>query len=154
MRHRPAATLAAAVSIAAAVAGCGDDQDPQGAEALWERIHAEDYRSWSRAPGYESRRQSSAPHGNEVDIYVNATMDDALGAGAPLASWPDGSLIVKDGFDGSDLELVAAMEKRGSEWYWVEWDGEGSSSYSGKPDVCIDCHASGGDYVRAFGLPE
>ncbi len=60
---------------------------------------------------------------------------------------------MKDGFDGADLELVAAMEKRDDGWFWVEWDGSGESVYSGKPDVCIDCHASGSDGIRAFSLP-
>jgi len=148
-----AATLFFAMCVAATANGCGDDQDPEGAEDLWQRIHDDGYRSWARAPGYETRRQSNAPHGNEVDIYVNGVLEEALGASG-VSSWPDGSLIVKDGFDGSDLELVAAMEKRGAEWYWVEWDGDGSSTYSGKPDLCIDCHTSGADYVRAFGFPE
>jgi hypothetical protein len=152
MRNELTAVLAA-VCVVASTAGCGDDQDPEGAAELWERIHAEEYRSWTRAPGYESRRQSSAPHGNMVDIYVNDALQAAIVGGEPLASWPDGSLIVKDGFDDSDLELVAVMEKRGSEWYWAEYDGEGAAEYSGKPDVCTDCHSSGADYVRAFGFP-
>ncbi len=144
-------TLAAALSLSAA--SCTDDQDPEGAATLYEELQASDYRSWARAPGYEARRSSSAPHGGEVDIYVNEVVASALGAGEPLEAWPEGSLIVKDGWDGSDLELIAAMEKRSDGWYWAEWDGEGSSLYSGKPELCTDCHASGDDYVRAFGFP-
>jgi hypothetical protein len=151
LRFALRATLVAAISLAAV--SCTDDQDPAGAASLYEELQAADYRSWARAPGYETRRGSSAPHGNEVDIYVNDVVATALASGEPLEAWPEGSLIVKDGWDGSDLELIAAMEKRSDGWYWAEWDGEGSSLYSGKPEVCTDCHASGDDYVRAFGFP-
>ena len=144
-------TLFAAVA-AGALAACGDDQQPEEAAELWDRIHAEDYRSWARGPGYETRQSSNAPHGGAVDIYVNDVAAEAL-AGSGLAAWPDGTLIVKDGFDGSDLELVAAMEKREGKWFWAEWDAEGSADYSGEPEVCTDCHKGGKDYVRAFTLP-
>ena len=133
--------------------GCGDDQDPNGAAELWTRIHAENYRSWARAPGYETRRASNAAHGDAVDIYVDNTVSLALGAPG-ITVWPMGSLIVKDGFDNDDFELVAAMEKRGDGWFWVEWNTEGEASYSGKPSLCIDCHEGGSDSVRAFSLPK
>jgi hypothetical protein len=46
------------------------------------------------------------------------------------------------------------MEKRGSAWFWAEYDGPtGEPLYSGSPDLCVDCHASGDDLVRAFSLP-
>ena len=136
------------------LAACGDDQDPAGAAELWNRIHADDYRTWSRAPGFEERRPSAAAHGNAVDIYVNATVAQTLAGSGPASAWPTGSLIVKDGFDDGDFELVAAMEKRADGWFWAEWDNEGDASHSGKPSVCIDCHSSGSDGVRAFALPK
>lgn len=147
-------TLAYFVSTAllGTLAACGDDQDPAGARQLWGRIHEQAYQGWDRAPGYESRRKSDAPHGDAVDIYVNATIADALAGGA-IAAWPVGSLIVKDGFDDGDPHLVAAMEKRDDGWFWAEWSPDGEASYSGRPEVCTDCHASGADQVRAFGLP-
>lgn len=147
------AFFALALAVAGAAAGCGDDQRPEEADALWKRIHDEGYRSWSRAPGYESRRESGAPHGDMVEIYVNDVVVQALASAKPLDVWPDGSLIVKDGWSGDELELVAAMEKRGADWFWAEWDGEGSSKYSGKPALCTDCHEAGSDYVMAFSLP-
>jgi hypothetical protein len=134
-------------------AACGDDQDPAGAGELWSRIHAENYRSWMRAPGFEQRRPSNAAHGDAVDIYVNKVVADVF-AGGPLPAWPKGSLIVKDGFDDGDFDLVAAMEKRDDGWFWAEWDNEGDAIYSGRPSTCTDCHASGSDSVRAFALPK
>lgn len=152
---RLALALVAPIALAACLlAGCGDDQDPAGARELYQRIHDDDYRSWRRAPGYESRREAMAPHADEVDIYVNDVVAAALDAGAPLEAWPAGSIVVKDGFDGGDLELVAVMEKRDDGWFWAEYYDGNDAKYSGRPDICLDCHERGGsDYVRAFGLP-
>lgn len=132
------------------VVSCGDNQDPGGARALWERIHELDYRAWARAPGYEMRRLSDAPHSDAVEIFVNDVVSDALRTETTLTRWPVGSLIVKDGWDGADLELVAVMQKREDGWYWAEYDAEGSAAYSGAPSLCIGCHNSGVDFVRAF----
>lgn len=141
------------LALALLAAGCGDDQDPGGAATLLSRIRAANYRGWSRAPGYPTRRVSNAPHSDAVDIYVNDVVQRALTAGAPLSAWPVGAIIVKDGYSGATHRLIAAMEKRADGWYWAEWNADGTSIYSGRPSLCIDCHASGSDGVRAFALP-
>jgi hypothetical protein len=153
MRRRYPKHIATAMTLAfaASTTACGDDQAPEEAAALLTRIRAEDYRTWDRAPGYETRRPANSPHAEQVDIYVNPTVAGALIA-EPLEAWPVGSLIVKDGFDGNDLELIAVMEKRGDGWFWAEYF-DGDSKYSGKPEVCLDCHERGDDYVLAFDLP-
>ena len=133
--------------------GCGDNQDDAGARDLLSRVRADSYREWQRAPGYEQRRDSNAPHGGAVDIYVNDVVATTLADGAPLDEWPVGSIIAKDGFDGAALELIALMEKRSDGWFWAEYDADGAPAYSGRRDICIDCHQSGDDYVRAFGFP-
>jgi hypothetical protein len=103
--------------------------------------------------GYEARVPSSAPHSDNVEIFVNDVVEAAL-ASDGLSEWPVGSIIVKDGTsDDGELELIALMEKREDGWYWAEYDGSGAALYSGDVDVCVDCHASGGDFVRAFALP-
>lgn len=148
---------AALLVVASLLAGCRQNDDPGGAESLWEQVGATTsaYRaSWRRAPGYEQRRPSDAPHKDEVEIFVNPTVAAALDAKQAITSWPVGSVIVKEGFDGSDRELVAIMEKRADGWYWAEYDGSGDPLYSGRPSLCIDCHASGADGVRAFGFPK
>jgi len=146
--------LALVTCLAALAGGCYDDQDPSGAEALWTKIHDANYRTFARAPGYDKRTPTNAPHGDEVEIFVNSVVSSALASG-PISSWPDGSLIVKDCFDSDGtLDSVAAMEKRGSSWFWVEWNDEGESLWSGNPPLCTDCHASGADMVRAFGFPQ
>jgi hypothetical protein len=147
--------IAAMIVLTALIGGCRDDQDPDGAAELWTRLQEAKYRStWKRAPGYEARRPSNTAHSDAVDIFVNDTMEGAL-ASPGITAWPDGSLIAKDGYDDDgSLDIVAAMEKRGGAWFWVEWSGEGESLYSGSPKICTDCHASGADMVRAFGFPK
>ena len=142
-----------ALGTATALAGCGDNQDPAGADAFWSAIHAAEYTSFAHAPGYATRQPTNAPHGDEVLIYVNETVAAALSGGKPLTTWPEGSLIVKDGYDEGEVTVVAAMEKRADGWYWAEWEADGTAKYSGNPDTCTGCHESGGDFVRAFPLP-
>ncbi len=135
----------------AMISGCGDDQDPGGAKALWDKIHEQKYNTWARAPGYETRKPTNAPHSDLVDIFVNTTMGDAITAGAQ--TFPEGSLIVKDGYDsGGGHDIVAVMEKVNGAWYWAEYpaDGNGEADYSGVPEICTDCHAPGRDFVRLF----
>jgi hypothetical protein len=144
--------LAALLALSSLVA-CGDNQDDTGARALLARVRADQYRTWDRAPGFEQRKTSTAPHGNAVDIYVNDVVAEVLALGEHDGAWPEGATIVKDGFDGSALELTAIMQKRKDGWYWAEYDADGDPDYSGHPDICLDCHKSGSDFVRAFRLP-
>ena len=70
--------IAAMALFAAAAPGCRQDDDPAGADELWTRIQDAKYRAWERAPGYESRKASSAPHGDQVEIFVNDVVAGAL----------------------------------------------------------------------------
>jgi hypothetical protein len=135
------------------LAGCRN-MDEAGAEALWDEVHAAEYRAWERAPGWPERVPSGAPHGEDVDIYVNDVVVEALASETALTEWPVGSIIVKDGWVGEDLKLVAIMEKREGEWFFAEYGAEGSVDFSGQPGICTRCHDAGADYVRAFGLPQ
>lgn len=142
--------------LAALTAACGsadENQDDDGARELLASVRALDYRAWIRPPGWETRTPSKAPHGAAVDIYVNDTVAAALASDAPLDGWPEGSTIVKDGFNGADLRLIAIMDKQSDGWYWAEYDASGAPTYSGHPATCTNCHASGSDFVRAFPLP-
>lgn len=153
-----ARVLALAV-LAASVAACGQDDDPEGARVLWEKINAgPGFRSWERAPGFPTRKPSFTAHSEAVEIFVNADVTTALVAprATPLTEWPVGSIIVKEGFRGGSRRLVAAMEKRADGWFWAEYDDGGDSKYSGKPSVCTDCHDNRkgySDWVYAFELP-
>lgn len=149
-RHTHPALLTFTLLLAT---GCGDNQQPEAAIALYERIQQEGYQSFARAPGYETRKPSDAPHSDRVDIFINPVVADALSADEPLTNWPEGSLIVKDGYtDDGERELVAVMDKRSDGWFYAEYF-DGDAKFSGKPDVCTDCHKSGADFVLAFGFP-
>jgi hypothetical protein len=119
---------------------------------LLEKARSLDYRNWTRAPGFAVRQPSQGPHAASVDIYVNDVVVDALG-GPSLSAFPDGSFIVKDGFDGDELALIALMEKRAGAWEYAEYYGADEQKYTGTVDVCVTCHAAGSDFVRAFSLP-
>jgi len=137
--------------------GCGaadKNTDPEGAASLLRKVKDQSYRTWQRAPGYESRRKAGSPHSDEVDIYVNGTVADVLAKKLPSGTWPVGSIVVKDGFKGGAYDLTAIMEKRSDGWYWAEYGGDGTVQFSGQPSVCTGCHESGADSIRAFGFPK
>jgi len=121
---------------------------------LWGLLETGFYRTmWQTAPGYETRMPAIGPHGDEVDIYVNPTLANALSQPG-IESWPHGSAIVKDAYTGGELDVVAMMQKRGDIWYWAEYRADGSVVAEGADTpACANCHSSGEDYVRAFGLP-
>lgn len=144
--------LLLAAGLVLFLSGCRN-QDEEGAIALWEDFQAADYRSWARAPGFPGRTPSTAAHGDAVEIFINDTLAEALASGEALTAWPEGSLIVKDGYNKGEQHLVAAMEKREGGWFWAEYKASGEVSYSGDPGVCTRCHDAGADYVRAFGFP-
>lgn len=130
------------------------------ADDIRDQLRDDDYReTYARAPGWEEPRQPSqrGPHGPFVDIYVNDVVEDAVAAGEALDRWPEGSLVVKDGWgdaDGTDHEYLAFMERRSDGWFWAEYDDDGRLVSAGLDDsTCAGCHEAGQDSVRAFDLP-
>lgn len=146
-----------ALLLAITLAACADRDE---AGQLRQQLLDDDYRNtYARAPGWEQARQPAqgGPHGAFVDIYVDATIEEAIAAGEPRERWPEGSIIVKDGWSaatGGDYEYLAFMERRDDGWFWGEYRGNGRFVAAGLNDGrCADCHAAGEDSVRAFGLP-
>lgn len=148
-----------ALGLLAPLFACGANSE---ANDLLDQIQADDYRStYARAPGWENPRQPAdgGPHGSFIDIYVNDVVVDALEAGGPLEAWPEGSLIVKDGFsdaEGQNLRFVTLMEKRsGGDWFWAEFNSDLEIDFAGLNEgVCVSCHDAGADGVLAFDLPQ
>lgn len=139
---------------------CRQNDDPEGARALYAKVTAgAGFRAWRRAPGFPERKPSFTAHANAVEIFVNEPVSEALDGPEPAGEWPVGSIVVKEGFRGKDRVLVAIMEKRAAGrdgWFWVETDGDGEPLFSGRPDVCVECHdarASYSDWVYSFELP-
>ena len=136
--------------------GCGQDDDPEGARVLWEKVNAAPgFQSWRRAPGFATRQPSFTAHANAVEIFVSPELATVLDT-KQVTEWPLGSIVVKEGFSGSSRKLVAIMEKRSDGWFWAEYDDAGTAKFSGRPSVCIDCHdnrRSYSDWVYSFELP-
>jgi hypothetical protein len=136
--------------------GCGADEqapDATGGQALWNEIQTLDYQSWGRAPGYETPQPTTGAHGRSAIVLLNPVAAEALESPSPLGAWPDGTLIVKDSYDGGVLTLVAAMKKSSQSWYFAEWSPDGSVRFAGEPSVCTGCHGPANDRVRAVALP-
>ena len=80
----------------------------------------------TRAPGYDTPQPSRAAHDDEVVIYVNDVVAMALASTAEIREWPVGSIIVKEGFGGGDLGLIAISEKQSDgTWFWAEYADDG-----------------------------
>ena len=157
-------TATLALVALTALSACGDNQDPSGADALFERIQGLDYRNtFAKAPGYETRLPSNTKHSDFSEVYINDVVNDAITDAEPLPEWPIDSLIIKDGTeDDGTHELIAVMEKRADGWYWAEYldpnEPSGGAKFSGKPDLCIDCHQGaadvGNDFTQVLNLPK
>jgi Cytochrome P460 len=107
---------------------------------------------------------SPSPHGS-FKLRFNATAFAALDSTGELPAgntFPSGSIIVKEIFDGSSINLYAIMKKdpsnenAGSGWLWAEYKPDGSTAFSAKRkgDGCISCHSGSPqrDLVRTFDL--
>jgi hypothetical protein len=152
MRPTGSSFVPLALCVACVIACGGEEIDEAGAAELWQRIHAEDYRAWDRAPGWESRQPTVSAHGHTADIFVNAVVTSAIQT-PDLTAWPLDSLLVKDSYRGDSLALVAVMEKRADGWYFAEWDDGGDAKFAGSPSVCLDCHGAAPDFIFSAVLP-
>lgn len=133
--------------------GCGSNLDAPAAAELLAEVQAFQYQTqFARAPGYETRKAAVGPHGSEVDIFVNATLQ-AASQQTGLGEWPDGSLVVKDAYSGSSLAHVAIMKKTAGRWFFAEYSPSGAVLFSGRPTACTGCHSAfQNDSIRAFWL--
>jgi len=152
-------------SILCLVAGCALPAcNGREARELRNAIQDDDYRaSYARAPGLESGRTPAqgGPHGGFIDVYINGVMSDAIAeaesSGEIPTQWPEGSIIVKDGWSsmsGGDFEYLSFMERRSEGWFWGEYKrGKRLVSAGLNDDTCTGCHAGGDDSVLIFELP-
>ena len=107
---------------------------------------------------------SPSPHGS-FKLRFNSTAFSALDNTGELPtgnSFPTGSIIVKEIYNGSNIILYAVMKKdpsnenAGSGWLWAEFKPDGSLAFSTstKGDGCIGCHSGlpNRDLTRTFDL--
>lgn len=108
------------------------------------------YQSWPKFPEYANGPKKSQGHGGTfVVAHYNDTAAQAVQSGA--ASYPDGSIIVKENRPQADAKPVAltTMAKMNGAWYWVKSTPAGQVfTAKGKPvagqqvAACAGCHAS------------
>ncbi|HVJ92126.1 MAG TPA: hypothetical protein VM580_20135 [Labilithrix sp.] len=145
--------MAAIVLLVSGLLACRENTDPDEARELRDRVEAEGYRSWSRVPGFETRRESHTAHGTSVEIYWNRVAEGSARA-RPFSAMAPGSILVKEAYVDNALKNLAVMEKRFDGWFWAEWEPGGDVLFSGRPGVCIDCHRSGDDFLRSISPSE
>lgn len=146
--------------VGCALLACGGRE----ARELRDDIQDDDYRkTYARVPGWEQGRAAAqgGPHSGFIDLYINDVMVDAIehasSSGVVPLQWPEGSIIVKDGWSalsGGDYEYLSFMERRTGGWYWAEFrKGKRRVSSGLNDDTCTGCHAGGDDEVLSFELP-
>lgn len=105
-----------------------------------------------------------SPHG-KFKLKFNSTARAAFGSDGKLpagASFPTGSLIVKEIYENGNLTLYAVMKKEpghkwaGGGWLWGEYETNGDTKFSVAEEGsgCTGCHSGGThrDYAKSFDL--
>lgn len=105
-----------------------------------------------------------SPHGS-FKLRFNATAQSALDSSGKLPvgkAFPDNSLIVKEVYNGNNLELLVVMKKQSNHelaagnWLWAEFKAGGEVDYSisKKGSDCTGCHGGNPnrDLTRSFDL--
>ena len=124
--------------------------DAKRATILWDKIQA--YKTWKNPPGFEGLLESDTVHGDYVRFYANGI------ALTEMKDLPNGSIVVKEGFDDDegDLNAITVMEKidgfseESGDWFFSRYDTAGKASKVNS-NSCIRCHkkADGGDFSFA-----
>jgi hypothetical protein len=124
-------------------------QEPT-ADAVWQQLQTQNYRSWPLFPGTTERYRGTDPHGAQLTTYVNELARGALAAGTfPL---PDGSIIVKENYmpDGTFDASTVMLKRQGfnpqhNDWFWAKYDAAGTAEVSGRVEMCEACHGANRD---------
>lgn len=139
-----------------------DDEDEMADKELYNEVSSASYTFYQG--GAILSAASASPHGS-FKLKFNATAAAALDSTGELPagnSFPNGSLLVKEVYNGTSLSLYAVMKKSpgdnnaGSGWVWAEYEPGGSVVFSAgkRGDGCISCHSGtpNRDLVRTFDL--
>lgn len=148
--------LGASLLVACDPAPPNDGAATQAA-ALLAEVRAADYRTWSRPPELPMRTAGRAPHGGFSDVFLDATVADALARAQPIVAWPEGSTIVCDGWHdeaGDELAAIQIMRRRDGAWWWAQYAADDTPLVWGQSLACAHCHQAGQDFVRSVALPQ
>ena len=128
------------------------------ADELYDRIHNLNYKTFVRAPGFETRQRALQTQEDEeemwVDIYINDVMVKALESEKNIEEWPVGSLLVKETYIDGKFVSLGANEKREDGWVINQWNADGIAEVANRPKVCWNCHQAGDDMVLGFRFPQ
>ena len=130
----------------------GELDAPTNAAAYLEFLENGRYKSWPAEPDYHD---SSGPHGGGVRVFYSPKAAQALNSGR--ASFPAGAATVKEltseGFlyGWAVWTKVQSASDGGKGFYWYEIiRGDGDDQVYGDGlghSDCVDCHATGHDFL-------
>ena len=148
--------------LAVVIQSCKKDKMKNNDKDLYAEISENSYVYYQN--GKLLNGVSPSPHGS-FKLRFNAVALaalDSLGELPKGASFPTGSMLVKEVYENSSLSLYVVMKKdpsnesEGSGWLWAEYNTDGSVDYSvnKKGQDCIGCHSGGlsRDLTRTFDL--
>ena len=130
--------------------------DEIDADSLWKRISADaPFETYAYWPGHDGVRPGQAPHGEFHEIFINRSLIDALPSHERIA--PTGTIIVKKSLNAAANEtvVISVMAKveginhDAGDWFWANYDPDGTVRVSGIVRGCIECHSgmSQNDYI-------
>lgn len=141
---------------------CKKDEN-EGDKTLFAEATATGYTFYQNKDSILSAAGNS-PHG-KFKLRFNATAQAALDSTGELPTgslFPAGSIIVKEVYSNTFINLFAVMKKEssngnaGNGWLWAEYKTDGSAQYSisEKGGSCISCHSNNPhrDFTRTFDL--
>lgn len=98
--------------------------------------------------------KGTSPHGSFKLKFNTIALAAFVNGKLPQGeSFPTGSLIVKEVYNGNALTLYAVMKKdakskfASSKWVWAEYKPNGDVVYdaSKRGDACVSCHSASGN---------
>jgi len=154
---------ATCVSLTMVLNSCGPNEDAQSLDdTLFEESTANGLSYYKNGDILEAKAPS--PHGSFKLAYndVAAQALDSEGELPVGASFPKGSLLVKEVYKDGQVTLIVPMKKdenndfAGDGWLWGEYGPDGSVVYSvgEKGKSCTGCHGGSPnrDLVRTYDL--
>lgn len=157
-RHAPALLIVPLAVLAGGLVACGDgsagDPPPTDERLVFPRdLARSDYVQVRpcRAPGEHS---ALAGFTVWVDGEGAAAFEDLWADPPGLSELPDGTVVVKVVYDGSDcapddaagwfaMEKRSGFDPEGGDWYWQEVAADGTLRVDGKDSACTGCHEGG-----------
>jgi hypothetical protein len=163
MRKRIILFVATCAGLTMVLNSCGPNEDAKSLDdTLFEESTASGLTYYQNGNILDGKAPS--PHGSFKLAYndVAAAALDSEGELPVGASFPKGSLLVKEVYKDGQLDLIVPMKKdagsefAGGDWLWGEYGTDGSVVYSvgEKGKSCTGCHGGSPnrDLVRTYDL--